>query len=33
MDVFSLEVVSYVDPKCMQLSRGQLCLQVGGKNA
>jgi hypothetical protein len=32
MEVFSLEV-SYVDPKCMHLSRGYLCLLVGGKNA
>jgi hypothetical protein len=31
MEVFSLEVVYYVDPKCMQLSRGQVCLRVGGK--
>jgi hypothetical protein len=31
MEVFSLEVGCYVDPKYMQLSRGQLCLRVGGK--
>jgi hypothetical protein len=33
MEVFSLEVVGYVDPKYIHLSRGWLCLWVGGKNA
>jgi hypothetical protein len=33
MEVFSLDVFSYVDPKCIQLSRGQLCLQAAGENA
>jgi hypothetical protein len=31
IEVFSLEVVSYVDSKDMHLSRG--CLLVGGRNA
>jgi hypothetical protein len=33
MEVFSLDVVSYVDPKYIALSRGKLCLRVGGKIA
>jgi hypothetical protein len=33
MEVFSLEAVSHVDLEYIPLSRGKLCLRVGGKIA